>query len=116
MKKLAILLVLVLTAYSNSAYATNTPTNTTKKPVTEQMLKKRDAIVTNMERNHKLAIDNLETFYKEILGAQKNPQYLKSSDSLIGINKINKTYLYYKDKINQAYENDKRFIIQYYGE
>jgi hypothetical protein len=116
MKKLTVLLVLLFLTFSNSAYAANTPTNTTKKPITEGMILKRNSTLTLMENNHKVAIDNLENLYKNLLGAQKDPKYLKSTDSMIGINKINKTYLYYKDKINQAYENDKRFIIQYYGE
>jgi hypothetical protein len=116
MKKFVILLALIFTSVSHTANAAQPSENPNKKPITEEMIKKRNATVTFMEANYKIAMDNLEKSYKMVLEAKKNPKNPASVDLKLSSAKITKIYTYYKDKINMAYENDKKYILQYYGE
>jgi hypothetical protein len=117
MKRISLLLLLILLPFSTTnAYAADSSKNPDKRPITEEMIKKRNATVVYMDKNYKVAISNLDDMYKNLVGAQKDKKYLASLDSRISLDKINRTYAYYKDKITQAYENDKRYIVQYYGE
>jgi hypothetical protein len=116
MKKFIILLALILTSVSYTANAAQPSQNPNKKPITEEMIKKRNATVTYMDANYKIAMDNLEKTYKLVLEAKKNPKNSAAVDRKLSSDKITKIYTYYKDKINMAYENDKRYILQYYGE
>ena len=102
---------------SNTQPSNTQPSNTPpKKPITEEMIKKRNATVTYMDANYKNAMDNLEKIYKAVLEAKKDPKKSGSVDSKLSSAKITKVYTYYKDKINMAYENDKKYILIYYGE
>lgn len=117
MKKIVFILVFLISSFTLSSFAAETAPNTnSKKPLTEQMIKKRNATVTFMESNYKNAMSNLEKTYKAVIEAKKNPKNFTSPDVKLSIDKINKIYNFYKDQINKAYEDDKRYIIQYYGE
>lgn len=115
MKKIALFL-LIFTTLSYSANAAEPSKIPNKKPITEEMIKKRNATVTYMDANYKIAMDNLEKTYKVVLEAKKNPKNSSAVDRKLSSDKITKIYTYYKDKINMAYEDDKKYILQYYGE
>ena len=116
MKKFVFLLTFLFATLSFTAYAAEPLKNPNKKPITEPMIKKRNATVIYMDTNYKLAMENLEKTYKAVLEAKKNPKYSSTTDSKLSSDKITKIYIYYKDKINLAYENDKKYILHYYGE
>lgn len=116
MKKFVFLFTFLFATLNYTAYAAEPSKIPPKKPITEVMIKKRNATITYMDSNYKNAMDNLERTYKAVLEAKKDPKYSNNVDSKLSSAKITKIYTYFKDKINMAYENDKKYILQYYGE